>query len=375
MPIGISSGFGIGVVQNRIYVIGGQDTGVNEVYYPETDTWATKSLMPTPRNVVCTQVINGKIYVIGGEKNATSILDANEAYDPETDTWATKSSLPTPRIATCTHVVNGKIYVIGGRAANGSVFGTNEVYDTATDTWTTETSMPVPDAGYLSAVVDNKIYVFAQNSTCIYDTEINMWSDGTPIPTYQYGETVATTGVLAPKRIYVIGGYLNPYSTSDIFSHETNMTQVYNPITDAWSTSSAMPTARAGLCVAVLDDVFYAIGGSSVAMGLLGPPYGVNEQYTPVGYGTPDPSYLPSQTPMASPSFSSAPLVTPAISLSPSPSASVKPTQSPQPQSTDFPAELVYAAAGAAAVVIVVAVFLKKGISHRVVPSTFASFI
>jgi N-acetylneuraminic acid mutarotase len=337
--------FSIGVMQNKIYCIGGL-SGVNEVYDIATDTWNTETAMPTPRRVIDAHVVNDKIYFIGGETNDLSLVNVNEAYNPATDTWTTKTPLPTLRLAPCTHVVDGKIYVIGGRDAYiaggttyGSVFDANEVYDPATDTWATKTPMPAPDEGYLSAVLDDRIYVFGKNATYIYDTQTDNWTSGTTIPTYQFGETVTTSGVLALKKIYIIGGYTNPYSNSDIFTRTTNLTQIYDPKTDMWSLGSAMPTPRTALSVVNVDDAFYAIGGSDIiphTIGVLSSPKDTNEQYLPIGYGTPDPSYI-------------------------SPTNSPNSTSNQQP--TAFQIEPVYVLAGvlaAATIIAATAVNLKR---------------
>ena len=91
------------------------------------------------------------------------------------------------------------------------------------------------------------------------------------------------TGVYAPKRIYVIGGWnynVNP----------SNLNQVYDPASSTWTTGAPMPTARDGLCVAVVDDALYAIGGTVRTR---------NERYTPAQYKVPtSPSPLPSQEPV-----------------------------------------------------------------------------
>jgi len=243
--------------------------------------------------------------VIGGEVDALTIVAVNEVYDPATDGWETKSSMPTLRLAYCVHVVDGKIYVIGGRDTYipgtyrySKVFDTNEVYDPKTDTWTTLTPMPVADEGYLSAVMNDKIYVFGRNATCIYDPKKDLWSIATAIPTFQYNcKTVVTSGVFAPKKIYVIGGYTDPHLNSMIFARVTNLTQVYDPMLDSWSLGSEMPTARTGLYVFAVDDLFYTLGGHNIYSThnyILGGSYfNVNEAYFPIGYGTPDPSYIP----------------------------------------------------------------------------------
>ena len=308
------SGFGVAVVNGKIYAIGG-GSAVNEMYDPTTDTWTAKVPMSTARSSFGIAVVQNKIYVIGGYN-----IGLNEVYDTETDTWTTKASMLTPRGGICTNVVDGKIYVIGGAFSGANAgadvfYDVNEVYDPATDTWTIKAPAATPVAGYASAVIDNKIYVIGgYNGSAnvdlnqIYDPETDTWSNGAPIPKIVSGASAgATTGVSAPKRIFVIGGvhfyYFDFFETADF-------TQIYDPESDVWSTGSPMPTPRAGLRVAVVDDILYAIGGSSVLGSgtvkypISGDPYSTNEQYTPEGYTpTPSPELTPTPEPQQTEQF------------------------------------------------------------------------
>ena len=75
--------------------------------------------MPTPRGYLATAAVNGKIYAIGGLNPSferAQGISTVEEYDPVTDTWTLKADMPTPRAVLSTSVVNGKIYAIGGEA-------------------------------------------------------------------------------------------------------------------------------------------------------------------------------------------------------------------------------------------------------------------
>jgi N-acetylneuraminic acid mutarotase len=275
--------FGVAVTNGKIYAIGGavatqsgKLTAANEEYDPTTNTWTEKTPMPTARYGCAVVAYENKIYVFGGAKINNSYTNKTEVYDPTTNTWTTKASMPTARILLQANVVNGKIYLIGGYD-NQTL---NEVYDPTTDSWTTETPIPTGVVAYASAVVDNKIYVIGgvfTNLTQIYDPKTDTWSLGAPIPTPVSG---AGGGAIpdesASKAIYVVGG------ETDIFSPQ-NLTQIYFPENNSWSTGTSLPTVRSRLCAAVVDNMLYAIGGTRAAIhqGLTD-----NEQYTPIGYAT-----------------------------------------------------------------------------------------
>ena len=274
------------VVDGKIYAIGGaspvyQASRTVEEYDPVTDTWTTKSQMPTARQGLSTSVVNGKIYAIGGGAASSSAYSAVktfstvEEYDPATDTWTTKSEMPTARGFHSASVVEGRIYVIGGspRAPRQGFILALEVYDPATDTWTRKGDIPrARYTGSFTGVVDGKIYAIGGEGSSRrvdeYDPVTDAWTQKTDMPTYR---TDQSTSVLDGK-IYVLGGEVgSPYrgmATVD----------VYDPATDTWTTAPDMPTGRFGPRTSVVDGKLYAIGGSS---GWPPTTYGTVEEYYP----------------------------------------------------------------------------------------------
>jgi len=205
-----------------------------------------------------------------------------------------------------------------------------EIYDPATDSWTRGASMPYPVVGFASATVDNKIYVIGGQDEFnkflniavnqIYDTITNSWTTGQSLPlTTLEAVGVATTGVNAPQRVYVIGGYLpNPIAPSAA-------NQVYDPANDNWTSGTPFPTTHdyvtEDLAAVALNDSLYVIGGIAQANEGF---YEITEQYIPTDYnGTiiqPITTAQPNSTPTNTPSNSAT--ASPIQSLTPSPSVS-----------------------------------------------------
>lgn len=258
-------------LDGKIYAIGGagpvyQALGSVEEYDPATDTWTTNSEMPTARQGLSTSVVNGKIYAIGGlagfsrSYSSVETYSTVEEYNPATDNWTTKSPMPTSRGSHSANVVDGKIYIIGGSqdaSPDRSHVWTVEVYDPATDTWAQKGDMPRGIGAGYSSVVDGKIYVFGgyggSSRVDEYDPVTDTWIQKSDMPTERHAlSTSALDG-----KIYAIGGYVPGVSGYPGVA----TVEVYDPATDTWTIAPDMPTGRFGPRTSVVDEKIYVFGG------------------------------------------------------------------------------------------------------------------
>ena len=164
-------------ISGLLYAVGGTNYscgayGTLEVYDPVADSWTAKTSMTKPRWGLAAGVANGILYAVGGTDGCYTPnygLNTLEAYNPATDSWSTKTSMPTPRYAFGLGVVNNIIYAIGG--VSGGSLATVEAYDPVANTWsaTAKTPMPVARYGFAAGVVNNIIYT-AGNQTSPYST-------------------------------------------------------------------------------------------------------------------------------------------------------------------------------------------------------------
>ena len=173
-------------VNGKIYVIGGaaphpgssetalyparphRSVDTVEEYDPKTNTWSQRSSMPTARNHAAVGVVNNKIYVIGGRLGSAFIFTASntnvvEEYDPATDQWGlVRARMPTERSGGAWAVYKGRIYVAGGEHQDNhlmAAFRALEAYDPATNSWSELPMMPMPRHGLAGAVVGNRLYL------------------------------------------------------------------------------------------------------------------------------------------------------------------------------------------------------------------------
>ena len=277
MPIA-RAGIKAGVVNDKIYVF-----DANHTLEYNLESWSTKKPMLTYRIDFALATYQNKIFCIGGRNSGPSA--ANEIYDPASNSWESKTAMPTPRHGLDANVVNGKIYLISGlipwsdspnvnvdRYTTFKLTNVTEVYDPATVTWVTKKPIPHAASYYASAVVDNKIYVVSEEYTQIYDTGTDTWSYGAPPPfSVDMAGGVAITE-LSPKRIYVIGGR---------GSLEVGYNQIYVPETNSWIIGTSIPTSRYGLAVCAVNNKIYAIGGLTGAFVAV-TQKNTNEEYDPL---------------------------------------------------------------------------------------------
>jgi N-acetylneuraminic acid mutarotase len=297
MPNGREA-FGAIGVNGKLYAISGASNGYitfNDMYDPETNSWATRQPIPAAKTAFGIAAYKEKIYCIGGS-GYNQVFDSNYVYDSVADLWTTKTPMPTPRTYLAANTVNDKIYLIGGSTSlsKSSIVTSNEVYDIATDVWSTKSSLPVAVTSYSSVALNGKIYIIGglspfesnlvpleSNLVQIYDCATDAWSLGASLPVALSGTiAVATSGFHAPEKIYVFGGHYSGNET--VWANRNfNYNWIYDPENDFWSNGTVMPTKRAYLGVANVDDLLYVIGGS---VSDHDPFSRVNERYTPFGY-------------------------------------------------------------------------------------------
>jgi N-acetylneuraminic acid mutarotase len=163
-------GLGVARTGGSIYAIGGRpqtsgpctgsgsEMATVERYNLFTGVWTTVASLPSARSDVGAIARGPKIYVFGG-CNSDGISSEVDIYDTTTNTWTTGAPMPTPRAGFYgVGMVNGMIYVMGGENAAGNPSPANEVYNANTNTWSSSTPMPHPRGEMGVASVSGSIY-------------------------------------------------------------------------------------------------------------------------------------------------------------------------------------------------------------------------
>ena len=212
---------------------------------------------------------DGLIYVFGGYRYNTTTWDSTTntvmIYNISAGTTSYGTSMSSwVAWPSCAKLTDGRIVVIGGYASavtNGTK--TVRIYNPQTDSWTTNSTAPtnISKAG-TSLGTDGKVYVFgpqgSPNSTLIYDPVGDAWAYGADLPGNRdrYSSSVVTYNDTA---IYVIGGHRItwvwiPPTTWLPIPTDTNFVDIYNPVTDSWTSGNPMNTAKHSGGAAIAKD-------------------------------------------------------------------------------------------------------------------------
>jgi Family of unknown function (DUF6519) len=120
---GITLPGGFAVLNNKLYILGGFriNTGVIDTIWeftPRGNIWEQKEArLPVPLGFIPTAAIGGSIYTAGGSTwDGTTIQDSTSSfrYDPSTDFISQIAPIPRPTSETRALNFQGKMYVMGG---------------------------------------------------------------------------------------------------------------------------------------------------------------------------------------------------------------------------------------------------------------------
>jgi N-acetylneuraminic acid mutarotase len=249
-------------------------TYTGEVITSSKGQWKVKASMPTARYRLAAAVVNNRIYVIGGESSKGSYSNKNEEYDPATNTWATKANMPTARrgLGVAAGYLEGwtpRLIAFGGYNGN-YLLATTELYQPGTDEWQTVSDMNTETAYMGVAVVGYQIYAIGGMSEKVERWNVSYWETRAEMP--EKGTELAAAVI--DNKIYAIGGSGGNFGDS-LYAYSTNYE--YDTASNTWSARADIPTARKGFVAAAVNNKIYAIGGMDNTY----TPFNTNEEYSP----------------------------------------------------------------------------------------------
>ncbi|MBS4034202.1 MAG: T9SS type A sorting domain-containing protein [Ignavibacterium sp.] len=249
-------------------------------------TWTKIGDMPEIRCRHTADEIYGKVYIAGGINTEQGVWPTTMLVcDKAEGTWST-IQLPDTLVrgAHTSCVVDSNLYLIGGAIVVGdTINSTSEMYmfKPCTNEWILKNPMPTARNNLACALLDGKIYVLGgmqvNNSVVnwnglksfeVYDLVTETWSTLPDMPRYRWGLSV----VAFENKIYVLGGRSLDVRPPSI--------DVYDPQDSSWSTVTNIPTPRYKLAACVVDNNIYIIDGWYSSSS--GPIYDTVEVYNPI---------------------------------------------------------------------------------------------
>ena len=246
---------GAAVVDGRIYIVGGYLADSPwahpevHVYTPPRDRWEEAPPMPTKRYLPACGVLVGpdsrkELYVVGGYGGSEG-LPTVDRYLPSERRWESVADLSEPRgHGIMVEVVDNRLFAIGGFRNNNECFPTNEMYDRRTDRWVakaelhgSDSTAPTPLELGMTTVWRDRIYVFGGLGqgwevlgTQYYGVTKDTWSRGKDIPCHRAGGRAVVFG----DRAYLIGHLRSPDA-------DARRIDVYDPGQDRWIGAGRYP--------------------------------------------------------------------------------------------------------------------------------------
>lgn len=209
MPTGCSWASGV-ALNGKIYVLGGVGTdyfNLMQVFDQSTNSWSIGPPFVGGRYLCAATTYNGKIYLIGGdswETGSDTVYDDLQVYDPTTNSWTSKTHMPSPASGLSAVTVGTEIYVFGDPLARK--------YDIASDTWQELTSNQNNAGAFTVCVLGNSIYRFGGGGWGP-TTNIVQSVDLSTTPVKQ------TQGVV-PSVFVLFQNYPNPFNPSTTISFD-----------------------------------------------------------------------------------------------------------------------------------------------------------
>jgi hypothetical protein len=265
---------------------------------PLTNTWAPFAPMTTPGFPSAVTGGDGRIYTFKLDASCPTIsCGASEVYNPVTNAWA---PITNPHVNW--HLDGGafaagpgpagKIFGIGGARVLEQpddvclvglwLFCTGsrvDAYDPATNTWTRVADMSIGRARFAATTgPDGLIYaiggiagnlpVFPEpfdfsDRVDAYNPSTNTWTSRAPMPTPRRDLSAVTLN----GKIFAIGGETKLNSAHQAPIRDTDIVEVYDPVTNSWSTGNCMITPRHWLGAATAEGRIFTVGGTPFSPG------------------------------------------------------------------------------------------------------------
>jgi hypothetical protein len=221
------------VVANKLYIFGGFviNTAMStEIWEFDPNgaagsRWTLKGAsLPAGRGYIPTVAIGGMIYMAGGSDwDGTTIFDSDQSvsYNPSTDTIGTIATIP--RLTAETRAVNmaGKMWVLGGGRDAPNPNNQVDIYDPVANTWSVGTPFVTARRNFPTDTDGaGKIYLAGGYAPTAPDMSMEIFSSGSGCPTATPGPGTPTNTPAPPTATSTVP--TNPTDTPEVTATPTH---------------------------------------------------------------------------------------------------------------------------------------------------------
>lgn len=228
-------------------------------------TWVTISSMTDGRwNHTMTMLQDGRVLVVGGVKPGGAIAFTYEIFNPATGLWTSGATPGGFHGHTATRLLDGRVLI-----ANGSADRSSYLYNPATNSWAQtgsnlhirqerpQTTLLADGRVLLTGGISTDICEFPCGTpippdTEIYDPATGTWSTTSLMSTHRSGHTAT---MLPDGRVLVAGG------------SNVGTTEIYTPASGTWAAASNMAVSRSGHSATLLPDGRVLVAGGNLLGG------------------------------------------------------------------------------------------------------------
>ena len=202
--------------------------------------------------------------------NTGEVLNHSAWVNSLETVWGNLSNIGDNRTCDQGLSYNGKLYAISGvlTISPGSYVMTDscKAYDIITDTWSNIAPIPQVTAAYAAVIYNAKIYVFGgdpypdnvstnalTDKVQIYDIVTDTWTTLTVMP----DKRATHRAVVVGQYIYILGGYAENSVWDGKYWR-------FDPIDNSFTYLGVMPWESGYMGVASIDDKVYIFGGEGI---------------------------------------------------------------------------------------------------------------